>query len=287
LERKLFERSPRTPADWRLGAALILAAACLGCSGRRCSGRRYSGRRDASIASDLRFGVDPGATGSGSVDAPARTLLQEDPDAHYRAGFFAANGLYLSCRTHWSLLGGDFDGDTTLVGPDTIFVPDADDGIGYELALGWMTRGWAMEVSYSRITYDGSIGAASADIEYQAISLNGLHYLRANEALEPYFLVGLVFPWADLDDASSFGGPLGDAELTNGFGLDAGLGLSWWFGPHLALDLRSLFTYQTFEEAEGVSGDSGSIDDGVEGPSFSLSLGLTWAFGKADKEGGP
>lgn len=223
--------------------------------------------------------------------APAGSRRQEpDPDAGYRTEFFAANGLYLSARTHWSRLGGDFDGDTALGGPDTIFLPEADDGLGYELALGWMSRGWAMELSYTRITYDGSIerpfGTLSADIDYQAISWNAMRYLRANEALQPYWLFGLVFPWMDLDDASTTDDVVfGDAELTSGIGLSGGLGLAWRLGPHLAIDLRSLFTYQFFEEAEGVTGNSGTIDDGVDGPSFGLSLGLTWVLGKPEGGG--
>jgi len=276
-DRAPFEFDARTRGERWLVVALLLIAAGLGCA---------SPRR-APLARDLRFAEEP-RTELELAEVQASPPLQEaDPDAHYRAGFFAANGLYLSGRAHWSRLGGDFDGDTTLVGPDTIFVPEADDGLGYEIALGWMSKGWAMEFSYSRITYDGSVLGASADVEYQAISWNGLRYLRGNEALQPYFLVGFVFPWMDLDDASTNGGPFGDAELSNGFGINAGAGLAWWLGPHLALDVRSLYTYQVFEEAEGVSDDSGTIDDGVEGPSFGLSVGLTWALGKADKEGGP
>lgn len=259
-------------------AALLLLATGTGC----VSPRREHAARELWIVETPRTETELAET-----EVPSRPALQQtDPDAHYRAGFLAASGLYLSTRAHWSQLGGDFDGDTVLTGPDTIFVPDADDGLGYEVALGWMSKGWAMELSYTRIDYDGSIGSAPADIEYQAISWNGMRYLRANEPLQPCLLVGLVFPWMDLEDASSFGGPFGDAELSNGFGIQAGLGLAWWFGPHLALDLRSTAAYQVFEEAEGVSGDSGSIDDGVEGWSFGLSLGLTFGFGKADKEGG-
>jgi len=72
----------------------------------------------------------------------------------------------------------------------------------------------------------------------------------------------------------------GDAKLSDGFGVDAGLGLAWWLGPHLALDLRALTAYQSFDRAEGVANDSESIGNGVDGPSFGLSVGLTWVLGK-------
>jgi len=250
---------------------MLLAALCVSCS---------SPRR-APLARDLRWSA--AASGVNALPATARGAHQDpaiDPDADYRSGFFATNGIYLGARAHWSVLGGDFDGDTSLVGPDTISIPDADDGLGYELALGWEADGWATELSYTRITYDGSLGASDADIDYQAITWNVFRYLRANESVQPYFLMGLVFPWIELEDASTDGVVVGDAELMQGFGIDAGLGLAWWLGSRLALDVRALGTYQVFEEAEGVSGDSETIDDGVEGPSFGISVGLTWVLGK-------
>lgn len=253
---------PRTPR-LSLGTVLLLGAAGAGCS---------SPRR-APVQWNL---VSTEAAPEGPPGAAARRAQATDPDAGYRTEFFAADGIYLGARGHWSSLGDDFDGDTTLVGPaDTIEIPDAGDGTGYELALGWLSRGWAMELSYSRITYDGTIASSDADVDYEAITWNFLRYLRCNEPLQPYFVIGFVFPWAELEDAS-----LGqDAELDNGFGVDGGLGLAWWFGANLALDVRALYTYQFFEEAEGAF-SSGTIDDPVYGSSFGLSVGLTWALGK-------
>jgi len=205
-----------------------------------------------------------------------------DLDAGYRAEFFARDGVYFAARGHWSELGGDFDGDTSLTGPDTIFVPDAKDGLGYELGLGWLNKGWAMELTYSRIDYDGSVGSLDADVEYESINWNFVHYLRGNEEWQPFWTVGLVFPWMDLVDASTDGVNVGDGELKQGFGFDLGLGLAWWLGHGFALDLRGLYTYQFFEEAEGVAGDSESIDEGVDGPSYGLSAGLIWVLGSPD-----
>jgi hypothetical protein len=235
----------------------------------------------------LALVLGSGCAGAGLARAAevvaAESPRQEpDPDAGYRSEFYAAKGVYLGARGHWSHLEGDFDGDTALVGfLDTIFLPDAEDDFGYELALGWLSEGWGMELTYSRITYDGELGGASADVESQAISWNGLRYLRGNEPLQPYFLFGFSFPWMDLEDASTDGAVVGDAELSNGLGLNLGLGLAWWLGHHLATDIRGTYTYQSFGEAEGVAGDSDDIDDAVEGHVFGLSIGLTWVVGKS------
>jgi hypothetical protein len=83
----------------------------------------------------------------------------------------------------------------------------------------------------------------------------------------------------ELEDAALAGAATGDAELDYGFGFDAGVGLAWWLGPGLALDLRALYLLQYFDEAEGQV-SSGTIDDSVYAPIFSLSLGLTWVLGK-------
>lgn len=246
-----------------LGTILLLGAASAGCT----SPRRAPVAWDLVSKDEARPGERPG---------PAVPRPQEiDPDAGYRAEFFAAEGIYLGARGHWSTLGGDFDGDTTLVSAaDTIEIPDADYGTGYELALGWLSRGWAMELTYSRIAYDGTIPGADADIDYQSISWNFLRYLRGNEPLQPYFVLGFVFPWMELENAS-----LGqDAELESGLGTDLGLGLAWWFGPHLAFDVRGQYTYQFFEEAEGAN-SSGTIDDAVYSSGFGLSFGLTLVIG--------
>jgi opacity protein-like surface antigen len=209
---------------------------------------------------------------------PAQQTI--DPDAGYNPDFYAKSGVYLSGRAHWSTLGGDFDGDTLLAsGSDVIAVPDANDGYGYELALGWMSEGWAMELSYTSIVYEGSIGAADSDVDYGAITWNGMRYLRANEPIQPYLMIGFLFSWAELEDASTDGATTGDAELDYGFGIDGGVGLAWWLSHDLALDLRALAVYQEFDEAEGVSA-SGTIDDPIEGPSYGISLGLTWVLGK-------
>ena len=258
-------------ASWFSGTTLFLVASAAGCSTPR----------RAPVPLDL---VAPDLAGTGGP-AQATAFAQQltDPDAGYNPDFYAKEGVYLSGRYIWSDLSGDFDGETTLVpGPpsnEVISIADVDDGYGYEVALGWMSEGWAMEITYSDIEYEGSISGSPADIYYGAVTWNGLHYWRANEPLQPYLMIGMLFAWADLENASMNGPVTRDAELDFGFGLDGGGGLAWWLGHNLALDVRALFTYQEFDEADGQT-VNGTIDDPLEGPSWSLSVGLTWVIGK-------
>ena len=264
-------------ASWFSGTTLFLVASVAGCS----TPRRPPAPLDL-VAPELA-----GTGGPAQSTAFAQQLT--DPDAGYNPDFYAKEGVYLSGRYIWSDLSGDFDGETTLQAPGTevISIADVDDGYGYEVALGWMSKGWAMELSYTDNEYEGTIAGSPADIYYSAITWNGLHYWRANEPLQPYLMIGMLFAWAELENASTHdpdgGGPLGtvtrDADLEFGFGLDGGGGLAWWLSHNLALDVRALFTYQEFDEADGQT-ISGTIDDPIEGPSWSLSVGLTWVIGK-------
>lgn len=215
--------------------------------------------------------------------APVREVRQEpaegDPDAHYRSEFFARKGVSLGVRGTGSHLGGDFDGDTTLDGPDTIFLSDTEDALGYELVLGFVGAGSAVELSYARTEYEGEFAGFPGDVEYKAFTVRGVNYWRANSAVQPLAFVGFLLPLADIEDGSSDGVDTGNGKLRSGFGLELGGGLAWRLTPRLALDLRASTVYQEFERAEGVADDAEDIDDGVSAPSFSLSIGLAWTVG--------
>jgi len=209
----------------------------------------------------------------------AAAVPQADPDADYVSEFRSAQGLILGVRAQRSWLGGDFDGDTTLTGPDTISVPDADQGDGYVLSIGAMKDGDAYLFSYTRERFDGDVLGRGADVQYRAFAFEVQHYLRANEPVQPYLSLGLVLPYMTLEDASSAGLAPGDAHLRMGFGLSVGGGVAWWIDRHLAFDVRTQYTYQTFREAEGVLDDSQDIDDELDASMLSVSVGLTWTRG--------
>jgi hypothetical protein len=205
-------------------------------------------------------------------------LLQADPDAGYASEFYGRSGFTLGARAHGAWLGGDFDGETTLSGPDTIFLSDTDDGLGYELVAGYLDDGTAFELSYTRVEYEGEFGPFPGDVEYRAFGVRGLHYWRANSPVQPLAFLGLLFPLVDIDDGSSDGVAVGTGKLRSGFGLEAGGGVGCWLTRRLLLDLRGYFVYQEFTRAEGVNDDSEDIDDPVEAPEYGLTLGLTYVL---------
>ncbi len=189
-------------------------------------------------------------------------------DDRYPSDYVIPRAFYVGTRVGSTRLRGDFDGRTQVVGPDTIDVPDAGTGAATAFAVGYTKHGRSIEVVYTRANYD--------ELETSSVALNALYALRANERVQPYALVGLVFPWATLDDASTDGMAIGDADLRSGIGLQLAGGVAWMFGQRVALDLRGGYLWQEFSEAEGVAGSSGSIDDAVNGSQFELSVGLTF-----------
>lgn len=226
-----------------------------------------------------------GLTGLACRSTPTRAIQDSrtalgDPDAGYRDGFYGKRtGLVLGARYHGTRTTGDLDGHTTLVGPDVIELPDVDDGTGAEVWIGQMDDGDQYIFSYGRFDLDGSIMGTEADVDFRTFALEYQHNLRCNEPLQPYFMLGLVFPTAHLENASTDGVNFGSARLRNGIGLKGGTGLTWWLAHGLALDLRAEYGYYSFSEAEGVASDAETVDDRVNFSNFGLSLGISGVLG--------
>ncbi len=211
-----------------------------------------------------------------SQDAALPPVLRNGPDRDYEPDFRTKRGLLVQVRRHGMWLGGDFDGRTSLTGPDVITLSDTDAGQGYELGLGAVAKGDQFLLTYRQLDFDGTIGALDADVNYRAFALQVARSFRANEPVQPYVLLEFLYALADLDDASTSGMSVGDAKLRDGFGLGLGAGVAWWFRDDLALDLRAHVDHIGFSSAEGVSGNEGDIDDDVNVSSYGLSLGLSW-----------
>ena len=201
--------------------------------------------------------------------------LRAPSDDGYRTEFASGSGVLLGGRFQQGWLGGDFDGDTVLDGVDLIELPDTDDGVGFGVDVGLIEDGRSFTIGYANELFDGSLGAFDADVRLNQINFDLVRYQRGNEKLQPYFLFGLAFAWADLDDASTDGIVRGDAELNRGFGLRGGGGLSYWFTKNVALDVRATGTVLGFTEAEGVLGVEATIDDPVWAYHYGISVGLT------------
>lgn len=228
------------------------------------------------LASTLAFLACACAAGPRRPARHEEALTLTDPDAGYASEFYGHSGIALGVRGVGLDLGGDFDGETTLDGPDTIFLSDTDDGRGYELVFAIHDEGTAFEFGYSRTELEGEFGGFPGDVDQRAFGVRAIHYWRANERLQPLLGLGLFFPWADIEDGSSDGVAVGTGKLRSGFGGEVSGGVVWWLTRRLALDLRANALYEEFTRAEGVRGDEDEIDDPVSVTGLGLSVGLTW-----------
>jgi opacity protein-like surface antigen len=192
-------------------------------------------------------------------------------DAGYSSEFTVPRAFYVSVRARESRLEGDFDGTTldATFSPEVITVPEAGEDIGTQIAVGWMHKGAAAELSYTTIDYNGVV-------DYESITMEGFYYFRANSSLQPFFLFGVVIPWVEIDGGATIGAATGDAELESGFGFEGGLGLAWFPSRNFMFDVRGTYLWQEFGSAESDFSSGGDIDDAIEGPSYGISIGLTF-----------
>lgn len=214
------------------------------------------------------------ATGAGHDEF--RETPGRAPDG---GGFSPRKGFYFDVHGMWAQLGGDFDGDTFLMGStDSISIPDADSGVGFGLAFGHRWNRHAIELAFTQTQHDGSIPASSGgDITYDSLAFDWRYFFRPEERFQPFFQAGFGLALATLEDASSGGSGTGDADLS---GLEIGLGggAEYYLSECWSLGLRALYRQAFFDTAEGVDGDSGSIDESVDGGGLALVFGVAFTL---------
>jgi opacity protein-like surface antigen len=194
-------------------------------------------------------------------------------------GFTTPTGVYFEVHGTWAQLGGDFDGDTGLQGStDTIALPDADSGIGLGLAIGYRWQHQALELAFTQTEHDGSIpGLSGGDVTYGALDVDWRYFFRTQEQFQPFVQAGLGAAVATLADASSGSSGIGDADLS-GVEFALGGGAEYYLDQHWSLGTRLLYRGASFDTAEGVDGDEGSIDDSLDADGLVFSLGVTFTL---------
>lgn len=192
----------------------------------------------------------------------------------------AKNGFYISAIAARSEVSdSDLDGETILAGGGgggVILLPELDTGTGWGIALGGRIDSIGIELSYLRTDHDASFLGASGDASFCTFNLDWKRYFRTSSKLQPSFLIGLVVPSLVVEDGSSDGVDVEDADLI-GIGVNAGLGLDYYFSHHLALVSGLVYRYADLSSADG-AGISGTIDDGVDVSGLDLRLGLQLTF---------
>jgi hypothetical protein len=197
-----------------------------------------------------------------------------------RKGFFL-------CLSGQSLrLKGDLTGDRTLWHIDKAFsVPSMENTFGLSLGFGYRREGglWEFAVAHASpaILLNGRSGRAS----YYDLELNGWGFPWKNAAVQPYYLLGLCFPWLVVTDGARMGRTVNDATYT-GLGINLGAGLLINLGPSLFLSGGVKYRYVGFfyVSGGGKGRDVTTLTVGQGGPRWGKwlmapSLGVTFHFG--------
>ena len=188
--------------------------------------------------------------------------------------FPPSDGLYLRGGFQRVSQGGDFDGNTALVGPgEAVVIPNVDDGTGYEAAIGLRGDAVDFEFVYGVSSSDGSVlGTPDFDFDRQTFDINMRLNLLREGRFRPYLLLGVGYMQGDIKNGTLIGSALSDADLS-GLSVPVGIGLETFLTPHLSIDVRGSGRLGSYASANGLQ-----IDDNVDGDSLDLVLGVTVTF---------
>jgi hypothetical protein len=195
--------------------------------------------------------------------------------------YYAKTGIYMGLSLPYNTIGGDFNGDTALVGSsDIILIPSIDDGYGFGISLGITSGQFAGEISYLRTTHDASFQGAKGDVEYNMVNLEGKYYFLAHKRTQPYLLWDLSFPWLTIVDGSVTLPPsppsVGDATLT-GIGFNLGTGIAYYLHPRVSINAGINYRLVWYTRAEGVV-EEGKLEDSIDGSGFNFNVGIAYIF---------
>ena len=201
-------------------------------------------------------------------------------------GRSSREGAYVTGHVGAAWLSGAFDFQDELYGSDQILLPHTDVGVTTDVALGLRSEeGFGAEIAFIRESYAGHIGRQEADVELDSISLRFAQHYDALNEVHLYAIAGVLYSWGTLENSSRTWDAVDagarsfeDAELSQGWGIEAGAGLAIPLSRELELDIRCMWTERTFYSASGASGYSDHISGGLDAPALKLMIGLTLGF---------
>jgi len=193
--------------------------------------------------------------------------------------FFSFSGQSLNMR-------GDLDGQLVLWHFEKAFsTPRLESGFGLGLGFGYRSEQGLWEFAYvhasPKMDLNGTPGMAS----YSSLEINGWAIPWKNIPIQPYFLLGLCFPWLTVPDGARMGGSVYDATYT-GAGVNIGGGLLLNLGKRLFLSGGIKYRYLGFfyVNGGGKGRDITYLSVGYQGPRWAKwlmapSLGLSFHLG--------
>ncbi len=196
--------------------------------------------------------------------------------------FRSKQGFFLSACVPFVNVGSDMDGATAYGAPgEAIVVPALDDGFGFGLSMGLRAPSVSFEIGYQRTFHDWTssfVDVPSGEAVLNSVNLDTRFYLTGDKArLQPFLLLGVCFPWLDVERGSaSAGHGYGDVTYI-GVGANVGGGLTYYVTSQLGIILTGGYRLSIFTSASGEE-VSGSLDESLNSSGWFSSLGVSWTF---------
>ncbi len=188
----------------------------------------------------------------------------------------AKKGWYIGFLYNYNNVRDDFDDKSVLYTSFEIFdVPKLKNGSGTGFVLGHRVDSAAIEFSYFNTKHDTtSLLMGDSEATYNVINLDVKGYFRKKGKLQPYFLIGLAFPWLEIDNSSfNANGDIGDETFTGGRGLNIGGGLAYYFTQKWSIFGSIFYRYGSFGKIEGID-----IEDRLGHSGYTSTAGITYTF---------
>lgn len=199
--------------------------------------------------------------------------------AVFARAVLAKEGIYLGLDVPYTMIEGDFDGYSALIGTqDAIAIPLIKGAFGIGLTIGvGFGEASAVELKATDTIHNVEWLGSHGDAEHRTLGLLFKHSFLTSETFQPHITYGFTYNALILKDAANdtFGN-IGDAKLT-GYGIDLGAGLDHYVSPHYSIGLTLLYHLVKYSHAEGIQ-ESGKIEHGLNGNGLGVVVGGKYHF---------
>ena len=179
----------------------------------------------------------------------------------------------------------------TASGPFEVdLLPTVSRNFGYGGLVGHREGSYAVEVSYWKSFHDSTWSGGgpvffNSTAIYQAFNVDLKRYLFPQLPTQPYFSLGLSFPWLIFKQGSADQfGRTGDVSY-GGLGLNLGIGLEIYIGQDFSVMGGAIQRFSGFNSVSGIYQQhdqgiewNGSTDLNIEGDGLNFMVGATFGF---------
>ncbi len=220
--------------------------------------------------------VDHSAAPKWAMKPTSEELARREGRFRVAQGWYASlGGAYASFSTE------HLNGTSTLVGGDTIVLPEPDSGTGGTASLGYRFDRMAFEFFYLQTDQDAvqTLPAPSTqfDTTFKSFGLNLRHYFHVRGRFQPFISLGLASNQFVIKNGATLGAVTADATLEDELTLNAGAGFSLFLSSRFSLNLYAENRFfNDYFEAEGVAPKGGTSK--VNGSGINVVGSLSYIF---------